>query len=318
MPVICWGALGKAANDPTTIDEEISAYILRHNSDPNAHGLDGYAINVHRGDNPIDHPDYSITSDKITANQIIGKDFRTAADVGDSVDGVLMNSSGMQMYQEGKQKVNIPVSGDPFFTGVLTVQRLHFLNNYFATFFESLDFMDSQAMNLTGGSQSGIGLRGFSPFGGSGLFGYAFLSELSSVMANSPFFDYRLRWDHATTGVAYFGLGSLVGRDDCDTAAGFAIFGDSLYAAARRGTNLEVYPLMYPITNTTNTFRVEVQSSARVFSYFVNGFFQFRTNVEIGDEQLGPAFEAGATVGVGGNNTLISRFLDLGYGDYEL
>lgn len=65
MPIICWGELGKSANDPTTIDQEISAYILRHNVDPNAHGLADYALYNHRDMGDLDHPDESILNAKV-------------------------------------------------------------------------------------------------------------------------------------------------------------------------------------------------------------------------------------------------------------
>lgn len=65
MPVVCWGALGKSANDPTTIDEEINAYIQEHNVNINAHGLNGYALYIHRSWEIIDHADYSVINSKI-------------------------------------------------------------------------------------------------------------------------------------------------------------------------------------------------------------------------------------------------------------
>jgi len=67
MPVICWGALGKSANDPTTIDEQIDADILAHNAELTAHGLSGYAVYNHRADDPLDHPDETVTNAKILA-----------------------------------------------------------------------------------------------------------------------------------------------------------------------------------------------------------------------------------------------------------
>ena len=65
MPVICWAPLAKSASDPTTIAEYISSNILIHNADINAHGLDGYALYVHRSAEYIDHLVYSITLDRL-------------------------------------------------------------------------------------------------------------------------------------------------------------------------------------------------------------------------------------------------------------
>lgn len=69
MPVICWGPLGKSASDPTTIPEYIAAKILDHDVDPSAHNLDDYALFNHRDDEEIDHPDNSVTMQKLNVNK---------------------------------------------------------------------------------------------------------------------------------------------------------------------------------------------------------------------------------------------------------
>jgi predicted phage tail protein len=61
-----------------------------------------------------------IQSNDITANQIVAKDFRTAQDVGDTVDGVKFTAAGIEMWEDGTRKVFIPVTGDPEFYGLLT------------------------------------------------------------------------------------------------------------------------------------------------------------------------------------------------------
>lgn len=65
MPAICWGSMGRTADDPTTIAEYIEGEINRHNTDPSAHNLDDYAIFNHRNDDLLDHPDYAVITDKI-------------------------------------------------------------------------------------------------------------------------------------------------------------------------------------------------------------------------------------------------------------
>jgi len=71
MPVICWGPLAKSASDPTTIPEYISSKILNHNVDPSAHGLDNYALFNHRADEGLDHPDNSVTMQKLNVNKFV-------------------------------------------------------------------------------------------------------------------------------------------------------------------------------------------------------------------------------------------------------
>lgn len=71
MPVICWAPLGKSAQDPTTIAEYISGKILDHNVNPSAHGLDDYAIFNHRVSDLLDHPDDSVTLQKLLYNRFL-------------------------------------------------------------------------------------------------------------------------------------------------------------------------------------------------------------------------------------------------------
>lgn len=71
MPVICWGPLGKTAQDPTTIADYIAAEILDHNVSSSAHGLDGYAVYNHRVGDVLDHADGSVLLEKLTATKRI-------------------------------------------------------------------------------------------------------------------------------------------------------------------------------------------------------------------------------------------------------
>lgn len=139
MPVICWGPLAKSASDPTTIPEYISGKILDHNVDPSAHGLDSYALYNHRDTYPVDHPDYSITSEKITSDWIIGKRFETSPNVGPGTAGVKFDPYGIQMYQAGERKVNIPISGSPFFEGDIQADFITFNKKVVMAFGESSD-----------------------------------------------------------------------------------------------------------------------------------------------------------------------------------
>lgn len=140
MPVVCWGALGMSTNDPTTISEYIQAQVRDHNWNMSAHDLPGYAIYAHRAQAVIDHVDYCITSDKITTNQIISKDFRTAYNVGQSVNGVMFNNEGIQMWKNGTRRVNISNTGNADFTGSLNIGELRYQNVFFQCLLLQADF----------------------------------------------------------------------------------------------------------------------------------------------------------------------------------
>lgn len=131
MPVICWGGLGLSTDDGTTIAEYISAQILNHNVNPSSHGLDGQAVYSHRSQVNLDHLDYSVTSDKITTNQIVAKDFRTALNVGPSVDGIKFDKNAIEMWQNAERRVYIPKSGQPEIIGTIRVNAIQYINYYF-------------------------------------------------------------------------------------------------------------------------------------------------------------------------------------------
>lgn len=50
-----WSTLPKTVDDLTTIEEQIDADILTHNTDPSAHGQSGEAVEAHRSNDPLDH-----------------------------------------------------------------------------------------------------------------------------------------------------------------------------------------------------------------------------------------------------------------------
>lgn len=65
MSSFIWEGLGKNLNDPTTIEQAISAALAAHEQNPDAHlGVDG-SISNHRANDVIDHLAESIPNDKL-------------------------------------------------------------------------------------------------------------------------------------------------------------------------------------------------------------------------------------------------------------
>src|SRR5690606_25464811 len=63
-----WAELPRTQVDPQTINEAIDSAITTHNEDPEAHlGVDE-ALQVHRENDVIDHPEKSVVNDKIAVN----------------------------------------------------------------------------------------------------------------------------------------------------------------------------------------------------------------------------------------------------------
>lgn len=122
-----WGMLAKGQADPEKIEEAIARMIAAHEADEASHLGVGESLQSHAASEIIDHLAESIVEDKfatgsvssraITTDQLIGKDIRTAEDVGSVVDGVKLNSSGLEMWQGGDNKVSIPISGNAWIFG---------------------------------------------------------------------------------------------------------------------------------------------------------------------------------------------------------
>lgn len=60
MAIICWGNLAKSADSTQRIEESMQEYISTHDSDPNAHMGEDYALGAHRLQVALDHPPNSV------------------------------------------------------------------------------------------------------------------------------------------------------------------------------------------------------------------------------------------------------------------
>lgn len=60
-----WGAMNRALNDATTIDQAIAEAVAAHNDEPEAHLDEAQSLETHRGNDVIDHPAESVVNDKV-------------------------------------------------------------------------------------------------------------------------------------------------------------------------------------------------------------------------------------------------------------
>ena len=149
MGVINWGVLTKSQADNELIEEAIARLIAEHNADETAHVDTGQSLESHKSSVIIDHSagsvvedkidDEAVTSDKITANQVIAKDFRTASGVGSSVDGIRFYGSGFEVWEDGEKEVEFAVGGIKKFTGDLHLLNLRYNKETYIANFESVD-----------------------------------------------------------------------------------------------------------------------------------------------------------------------------------
>jgi len=231
-----WGDKPKSQTDPTTVDQEIDGKIQDHLDDPDAHIETGQSLQSHKASEIIDHLAKSIIEDKIgdgeissrciTTDQIVGKDIRTSADVGADVDGVSILPTGIEMWQGGDKKVDIPVSGDPTFKGNTRVNMLTYLRLTFRTMFESITgwAKTTHVYNYFGNlvmTTSGV-LNAYE---------YCHLptDDLFALCPNfekAGSFSTTLALDQKTNLLCYFGIGPL----DSSEGIGFKIVNSNVYA----------------------------------------------------------------------------------------
>lgn len=115
-----WGMLAKSQDNPQTIEERIAEMISQHEEDPEAHMGAGESIENHRINEVVDHPAFSVFTDKLAYDRnVFESNFQTLSgfDVGSGVekngfDGVYFyssNSSSLQ-YLTGFAGDMIPAS----------------------------------------------------------------------------------------------------------------------------------------------------------------------------------------------------------------
>ena len=240
MALPIWENLPKNQGSNEKIEEAIAAAIAAHNANEAAHLAEGQSLQSHRASEVIDHlvksvveailADGAISSRCLTADQIIGKDFRTAEDVGEAVDGIKYNSDGIQMFQGGEKKVDIPVSGNPYFAGYIYASGLFYLKSFMITNWESIDSWQSSITgtitntwgNLLLGtttSQNSVVWVSNETLGG---------REVNFAL-KSPYFQAHLRFWNNTNQYGYFGIG----QDDLlndPHGFGFKINNGNIYA----------------------------------------------------------------------------------------
>jgi hypothetical protein len=291
-----WGDLSKSQVDPSTINEEIDLMIVNHLNDPDAHLEIGQSLQSHKASEIIDHLAHSIIEDKIatgeissrciTTDQIIGKDIRTAEDVGSTVDGVSMLPSGIEMWQAGEKKVDIPINGNPSFAGNVKVQSLEYSKFTLQTLFESLDGWSKSAgvSNEFGAVEIQSGIVINTPK-------YLYAGVAPDVMfypdiTKNPIFDTILYVTGASGHISYFGFGIF----DEATGAGFKVSSSNLYAVWFDENNEEQTDLISAFDDSVyHRYRIEIEYGVEVRWYYDGVLAIQKTWLEIDTLWIGAA-----------------------------
>jgi len=71
MAIVCWGNLGKAANDNQRIEQSIQEYVEGHNENVNAHQQEGSVLYMHRVQEKLDHRFGSIDLRYLTMSKVL-------------------------------------------------------------------------------------------------------------------------------------------------------------------------------------------------------------------------------------------------------
>lgn len=93
-----WYNLPKSQNDPETIEEAINRIIAEHNAEPTAHSAPGEAIDIHRANGIIDHPEGSVLGDKFSNSDfIVAPLFENTSVYSKSATGLTFGLGGVRM-----------------------------------------------------------------------------------------------------------------------------------------------------------------------------------------------------------------------------
>lgn len=235
-----WQNLQKSQDDSETIEQAIARIVASHNDNANSHLAEGQSLQSHRASEVIDHvvksvveailADGAVSSRAITSDQIVGKDIRTDENVGELVDGVKFNSDGIQMYQGGEKKVDIPVEGNPFFAGNLLASGIFYSKAFKQTNFESLDGWavspDGYVNNVWGGAYirtpntvDGIAFIYYQPV----------IARPIVYESDSPYFQVSLKLSSTSDNESYFMIGTQLTMSVWG-GFGFKVTNGTLYA----------------------------------------------------------------------------------------
>jgi len=309
-----WGLLLKSLISNETIEQAIARLITAHNDDEEAHTGAGQSLQSHKASEIIDHlalsiiedkiADGSITSGKITTDQIVGKDIRTAEDVGDEVDGVSMLPTGIEMWQNGDKKVDIPVSGNPVFKGDISVNQLFYLRDAVLINWQSLDGFETFNEEATEGQvEANIGRLFMAP-GPSASYTRGITSS-----GNGMILDWTKKIDcqwqivskvGSAYGSIYFVVGSgiLSFYDDVFEYAGFRILNDELRCVVGKlvgGVTTEYYDAI-PEIDITESHRYAVKWDPGVsIKYYIDDVLVSTrtTNLPTATEESTPVLNFG-------------------------
>lgn len=327
MSVQTWGQLNKSQIDSTLIEERVSEMIQEHDDDPDAHLDNGQALTSHRAAEIIDHRAYSIVEDKIatgeissrciTSNQIVGKDIRTVANVGVSADGVKLTSQGLEMWQSGTRKVNIPASGSPEFYGVVTASEFRMSYDFYTTDFRTVDDFNIygtgsidnyfRAKGCASGSNNGD-LKAMQLYDSDSSFfdsdNYSFIMELEAeIFADS---SKEIWFGINVDGVGFANLG------DPDSGIAFRVANGKLYGAyAQQNTDPVFFELYSAFPTGFHTFKIVFLPGQNI-KWYVDDVLKYTRSVSLPNIYASYPFGVGCKKISGASNTaLVMRNLIL-------
>jgi len=276
-----WENLFKNQEDAEKIEAAIYRIVAEHCADETSHLGIGESLSSHRASEIIDHAAKSIIAEiiadgavlnkHITSAQITGKDIRTAENVGSTIDGVLMNSNGIEMWQDGEKTVNIPVVGSPYFKGYIYASGLFYTKTFIITNFETIDSWNkSSAGTISPGLGCVLlqspnlinGIVGMSnePIGGRGV----------GMGDKNPYFQIGGRFWSLTNQLAYFGMGQTI-YDGDPHGFGFKVSNGALYGYVYDNFNVEhIYEISGIDVSEMHIYRAELICGEAIRFYVDN------------------------------------------------
>jgi hypothetical protein len=280
-----WGLLSKSAVDAETVEGAVTRLIAVHEADETSHLDTGESLQSHKAAAIIDHIAGSIIEDKIgtgeissraiTTDQIVGKDIRTATNVGSGTSGVKMTSTGIEMWDGTVKKVSIPTSGDPIFQGTIRAKELQFLRNFWYTNFQTLD---NWTVAGTGSTYLGVGpfviASGATANNIKSIYAGDYTGDYINTTSNDVSFETCVRFHNLTNTEYVFGINMQEGVPNTDgtyaNGVSFEVKTSKLYAVKYKNDVTRVATEIAGATLTGfHRYRVDIVHAVSI-KYYVD------------------------------------------------
>lgn len=213
MAIVCWGNLGKSADDNLRIEQSIHDYVEGHNENVNAHQIEGSSLYMHRVQEELDHKYGSVDLKYLTDKKLVALicfetfdawEYNWAAAsnyiFGSSFDTDAIDNDEANMWLENLSGICFDPSKNPFFQTTLKLYDSTNVEAFFGFGSNEIDSGDDGAgFKFVNGTEYAIWTYN----------GITYTYELSNIVTTN-FHTYRVLFDSSIPALYFYVDGELV------------------------------------------------------------------------------------------------------------